>query len=147
MGAGCPFITCAVKRKGIEFCWECDESDTCKKWIAHWEFGREHDTFVCYQKLEDNIAFVQQRGINAFEETQQVRERLLRDMLSKFNEGRSKRYYCIAATVLEIEELETSLIRAMRDSTGMVIKDKSKVLHRLLNDVAEEKQYCLRLRK
>ncbi len=20
---GCPFITCAIKKRGIEFCWEC----------------------------------------------------------------------------------------------------------------------------
>jgi len=32
MAAGCPFITCAVKKKGIEFCWDCEENKTCEKW-------------------------------------------------------------------------------------------------------------------
>jgi hypothetical protein len=147
MNAGCPFITCAVKRKGIEFCWQCDESNTCEKWRAHREFGREHDTFVCYQKLENNITFVQEQGVSAFEETQQVRERFLREMLRNFNEGRSKRYYCIAATVLEIEELETALTRAKKYSTGLAIKDRSRVLHTILNEIAEKNQYYVALRK
>ena len=63
MAAGCPFITCAVKKKGLEFCWQCAESDTCEKWGGHRAFSRDHDTFVCYQKLEDNIAFIDQHGV------------------------------------------------------------------------------------
>ena len=31
MAIGCPFITCAIKKKGVEFCWDCKESKTCKK--------------------------------------------------------------------------------------------------------------------
>jgi hypothetical protein len=27
MAVGCPFITCAVKKKGIEFCWDCEENE------------------------------------------------------------------------------------------------------------------------
>ena len=82
MRMGCPFITYAVKRKGLEFCWQCDESDTRDKWHAHREFSHEHDTFVCYQKVEDNIPYIQQHGIDAFREIQRNKERLLREMLS-----------------------------------------------------------------
>ncbi|MBN2004693.1 MAG: DUF3795 domain-containing protein [Anaerolineae bacterium] len=147
MGAGCPFITCAVKKKGLEFCWQCAESATCEKWRAHRDAGREHDSFVCYQKLEANIAFIRQHGVSAFEEAQKARERLLAEILRDFNEGRSKRYYCVAATVLEIEELEAALLQAGKDSAGLDAKGKSKVLHAILDEIAEKKQYCLHLRK
>lgn len=63
------------------------------------------------------------RFFDAFAEAQQVGERSLRDMLRDFNDGRSKRYYGIAAAVLEIEELERALIRAREDSAGLDIKD------------------------
>lgn len=147
MGAGCPFITCAVKRKGIEFCWQCAESGTCEKWRRHRALSRDHDSFVCYQKLEDNIAYIQHHGVSAFVEMQQIREHLLDEMLAHFNEGRSKRYYCVAATVLEIEELEAALLQAKKDSAGFAIKDKSKVLHAILDGIAEKGHYCLSLRK
>ena len=147
MNAGCPFITCAVKKKGIEFCWQCDQSDTCEKWRAHREFSQNYDTFVCYQKLEDNIAFIQRYGVAAFEEIQQVREKLLREMLQYFNEGRSKRYYCISATVLGIKELEAAIKQAKRESDGLDIQGRSKVMHKMLDTLAEKKHYCLSLRK
>ena len=111
MKVGCPFITCAVKRKGIEFCWDCEDHSSCEKWKKHREIGTKKDSFKCYQKLEDDIAFIPANGVVEFEKSQKIREELLREMLQKFNEGRSKNYYCIAATVLESDELKTALGR------------------------------------
>ncbi len=147
MDAGCSFITCAIKKRGVEFCWECPESASCDKWKKHREFGTTHDTFTCYQKLESNIAFIQANGVDRFDNAQKIREKLLVKMLQEFNEGRSKTYYCIAATVLEIGDLEESLARAQSESEGMNIKDRSRVLHAALDAVALQKGYCLKLRR
>jgi len=86
-GAGCPFITCALKKKGIEFCWSCEDHETCKKWINHRESGKKSDSFMCYQKLDDDIAFLQKNGADEFEMIQKIRERSLKEMLREFNEG------------------------------------------------------------
>jgi len=147
ISAGCPFITCAIKKKGIEFCWQCEENESCEKWAKHREFSKRVDSFICYQKLEDNIAFIKKNGVNEFEKVQKTRKNLLKVMLQKFNEGRSKSYYCIAATVLEIEELEEALTIAKKDSTGFEIKAKSKVLHSILDELSERNNYYLKLRK
>lgn len=147
MAAGCPFITCAVKRKGIEFCWQCEESKTCSRWRNHREASRKFDSFVCYQRLEENIAFIQRDGVKAFEGAQKIREKLLRDMLQGFNDGRSKTYYSIATTVMETEELKTALSLAARQSAGLGMKEKCKVLHSLLDNIGERKHYVLKLRK
>ena len=147
MAAGCSFITCAVNKKRIEFCWECDESETCERWRTHREFSHQYDTFVCYQRLTDNIAFVLQNAVKAFEKTQRAREQLLCKMLDGFNEGRSKTYYSIAATVMETAELKTALSQAKKASARMEVKEKSKLLHSLLDKVAESKRYHLKLRK
>ncbi len=147
MAVGCPFITCAVKKKGIEFCWECEEGETCAKWSAHRKSSRKFDSFVCYQRLEDNIAFIRQNGVEKFGKLQKTRERLLRDMLAGFNDGRSKTYYSIAATVMQIEELNAALSQAKRTSRDLETKEKSAVLHRLLDEIAVSKRYVLKLRK
>lgn len=68
-------------------------------------------------------------------------------MLSNFNEGRSKSYYCIAVTVMKIEELRQALIRAKENSHGFDIKSKSKVLHSILDEIARQEGCYLRLRK
>jgi len=147
MSAGCPFITCAIKKKGIEFCWQCKENETCEKWRKHRGFSKQVDSFICYQKLEDDITFIRKNGVNEFEKLQKTRENLLKEMLQGFNEGRSKSYYCVAATVLGIEELEEALVKAKKNSIGLEIKSKSKVFHSILDELAEQKNYYLKLRK
>lgn len=147
IAVGCPFITCAVKKKGIEFCWDCTENKNCEKWKKHRESGKTIDSFTCYQKLEENIILIHNKGISEFQKIQKQREYLLKEMLKNFNEGRSKRYYCVAATVLEIKELKEALSRAKKKSNGLNVKDKSKVLHLILDSIARTKGYCLKLRK
>lgn len=147
MTVGCPFITCAVKRMGIEFCWDCKEGMKCEKWKKHRDSGKLQDSFKCYQKLEDDISFIHKNGVESFEKLQKLREKLFNEMLHEFNEGRSKNYYCIAATVLEIEELEAALTSARKDSAGLDIKDKSRVLHSELDKIAEQRKYYLKLRR
>jgi hypothetical protein len=67
--------------------------------------------------------------------------------LRECNEGRSKSYYCIAVTVMEIGELEEALTQAHKNSDGLEIKEKSKVLHSKLDEIAEQRNYFLKLRK
>jgi hypothetical protein len=147
MKVGCSFITCAVKKRGIEFCWQCPEQDDCQRWRRRRAWGKHHDSFVCYKRLEDNNFFIKHKGISAFAKEQQAREQLLTAMLDEFNEGRSKSYYCIAATVMEIQELKQSITQARNESKGMDIKGKSKTLHSIINGVAAKRKYHLKLRK
>ncbi len=147
MTAGCPFITCAVKKKGLEFCGYCVENENCEKWQKHRDAGKQYDSFTCYQKLEENIAFILKNSLGEFDRLQKLREGFLKEMLQEFNEGRSKTYYCIASTVLEMDELEAALKLARESSRGQDVKGKSRVLHAVLDDVAEKKQYRLKLRK
>ena len=147
MGATCPFHNCALKKKAIEFCGFCEENKTCEKWRKHREMGKKSDPILCYQKVEDNIASIQKNGIAEFEKQQKTREKLLREMLAEFNEGRSKTLYCIAATVLEISELESLLEKARAKSKELDIGAKSEVMHSFLNEIAENKNYLLKLRK
>ena len=147
MGAGCPFITCAVKKKGIEFCWECAEYHDCERWRKHREAGRTGDSFKCYQKINEDIDFILEKGFDEYWGLQREREEILREMLRGFNEGRSKNYYCIAATVMETGELREALDKAARESEGMDSKGRSKALHAILDGIAEKKGYVLKLRK
>jgi hypothetical protein len=147
MKVGCPFITCAIKKRGIEFCWECKDHEDCEKWAGHRKRGQCHDSFVCYQRLESNIAFIKHRGLPAFVEDQKERERLLTTMLAEFNEGRSKSFYCIVATVLDIQEITQAVAQARNKSLGKDMKSRSKDLHMILDRIAEQRNCNLKLRK
>ena len=147
IAVGCPFISCAIKKKGVEFCWDCIESNDCEKWKRHRDAGKKYDTFKCYQKLEDNICFIRENGVDKFEEVQKVREQLLKYLLKEFNEGRSKSYYCITATILTIEELKEAIDEVGNKAKGLDIKAKSRLMHTALDNIASRKGYQLKLRK
>jgi hypothetical protein len=69
-------------------------------------------------------------------------------MLSEFNEGRSKSYYCIASTVLNIDELKEAIEEAKNRSKDILdIKKKSKLMHSILDEIAEKNKYILKIRK
>ena len=146
MAAGCPFITCALKKKGVESCVLCPDNNKCALWKSHRTAGKKKDSFKCYQTLEADIKFMHSHGISEFDKIQKKREKLLVKMLDSYNEGRSKSYYCIAATVMTPKELDNALYEAARRSKGMKTKEKSAVMHELL-DAAAEGKYFLKLRK
>ncbi len=147
LAIGCPFITCAIKKKGVEFCWDCPENETCERWEKHRQAGKERDSFKCYQTLEKDIEYINSHGIEAFNDQQKIRENLLLRLLKDFNEGRSKSYYCIATTVLDINELEDALAEAEIKSQSPDIKEKAKLMHSLLDAIALKRGYQLKLRK
>jgi len=101
-----------MKNKEVEFCWECYESLNCEKWRKHREAGVKYDSFKCYQKLEEDIIFIQENGFGEYKRLQDIREEILNYMLDNFNEGRSKSYYCVAVTVMKIEEINEALVKA-----------------------------------
>lgn len=131
----------------MEFCWDCADSGTCEKWRRHREAGNAHDSFKSYQKLEADIAFVKSEGVQVYDSQQRAREALLRRLLDGFNEGRSKSYYCVASTVMEIPELEDALEEAATRSGSLAAKDRAGVIHSLLDGIALKNGYRLVLRK
>lgn len=137
-----------LKEQGIEFCWDCSESENCEKWAKHRARGKMQDSFKCYQTLEKDINFVKEHGVEEFEKTQKAREKLLRTLLNEFNEGRSKTYFCIAATVMEEDELKAAIKTARKETAGVSdIKQKAKTMHAILDGIAEEQGCLLKLRK
>lgn len=138
----CSFITCCVKKKNLEVCAECAEFP-CSKFDGF----DAADSFLTHRKAIPNLDLIRKYGLEAFIKQQKKRIELLEEMLNEFDEGRSKSYYCIAATVMEIDELKKALAKARKDSTGLDIKGKAKLLHSKLDEIAEQKVYFLRLRK
>jgi hypothetical protein len=143
---GCPLITCALKKKGVEFCWECTEHQVCEKWAKHRETGKRVDSFKTYQTLEADIAYVRENGVEAFKEQQVKRESILKRLLDEYNEGRSKSYYCIAATVMSVEKLEHAL-RVAEKSTSGDIKKKAAAMRAILDGIALSKRLSAQVEK
>lgn len=147
----CSYITCCVKKKGLEACGQCGEFP-CIKFESWLETGGEYDSFLTHKKAKPNLEFIKANGLERFMEQQRKRIVLLERMLKDFDDGRSRSFYCIASTLLPIADLESSLDkteqRLKADSINLNDnRTKSKVLREFLNESASRNKIDLRLRK
>ena len=148
----CSFITCCVKRKNLEVCAECNEFP-CSKFDGWIEVRKDvYDSFLTHRRAIPNLKFIKEHGIEKFLEQQKKRIRLLELMLEHFNEGKSKSFYCIAAALLSITDLEESLKRSAQKIVTAKIgaadfKTRSQILKESLNYFAAGEGMELKLRK
>ena len=68
-------------------------------------------------------------------------------MLDVFNEGHLKGYYCMATTVLEIEELENTPGGVEKNPGGLDIRGKSSILHSLIDGMDKDMNIAIKQRK
>ncbi len=143
----CSIITCCVKNHGFETCAECNEFP-CSK-IDKWD---KYDSIISHRVSLSNLELIKERGIEHFLIQQRKRIELLKSMLEQFNEGRSKSFFCIAAALFPIDDLD----KALRESTEQIkdkkidlkdLKSKSVILREILSKLAISKSIELKLRR
>jgi len=144
----CGFITCCVKKKGLEVCAQCDEFP-CNRTE---DSENVLDSFVSHRKTFPNLNWIKEHGIEAFLEQQKKRIALLQKMMQGFNDGRSKGFFHLSATLLPLTDLETALRNAekqleMDDIATDDMKSKALILKGFLNAIAERENIELQLRK
>ena len=151
MNPSCGHVTCCVKKKRLEVCTQCEEFP-CPR-LAGWLDKRGLKEYVLTsRKIKPNLDFIRQYGLELLLEQQQNRIELLKKMLRVFNDGRSKSFYCLAATLLPVADLEAALNIAERKvKTDKVkaddLKTKSRILRDLLSDKAAKEGVELKLKK
>lgn len=147
----CGYITCCVKKKGLEVCARCDEFP-CSRFEPWLDNCGEHDSFVTHARVKTNMDFIMEHGIERFLEQQKERLSLLGRMLGEFDDGRSRSFYCIASTLLPIADLKDALEiseRKLREDTAAAgdIKTRARTLRTCLNDLATGRDIELKLKK
>jgi hypothetical protein len=141
----CSILTCCVKNKKIETCAECHEFP-CSK-LKSWDVI---DSFICHRKSLSNLRDIQSEGIEKFLEHQKKRIKILELLLDEYNEGRSKSFYCIATSLLSIQDLEAALKsgeQKIKDLKSNDLKGKAKIMKDILKEVAVREGIELKLRK
>jgi hypothetical protein len=150
----CSFITCCVKKRGLEVCSQCTEFP-CSKVPTEEECRKVplSPSYPPYRNVLPNLKFVGEEGISAFRKVQEERIVLFRNMIQEFDDGRSKSFLCRAAALLEPETLRVSLDMAAREAAETGSKrtcdrsERAKVLRRILTEAGQREGIELRVRK
>jgi hypothetical protein len=138
----CSFITCCVKKRGLEVCAECSDFP-CSRFKSEEEYQqlKESSSYPSYKRVIPNLKFMKERGIEEFAGQQRKRIQLLERMLADFDDGRSKSFYCKSAALLDLVTLQNSLDKAIqRIEAGNInpsdTKTKANTLKGILSGIA-----------
>jgi len=138
----CSFITCCVKKKGLEVCAECSDFP-CSKFRSDEEYRQLKGTssYPSNKKLMPNQKLIKEHGIVQFIQQQEERMRMLETMRTEYDDGRSKSFFCKAAVLLDLENLGGCLdktdqkIRTEKVKQGDV-KKRAQILKGILVETA-----------
>jgi hypothetical protein len=138
----CSFITCCVKKKNLEVCAECSEFP-CSKFKSDEEYQQlqESSSYPSCKKVISNLNFIKKHGIEKFIKQQRNRIKLLETMIENFDDGRSRSFFCKAATLLDLTSLTSSLDKATQKiKTDKIkqndVKKKAQILKEIINEIA-----------
>ncbi len=138
----CSFITCCVKKRGLEVCAECSDFP-CPKFKSEEEYQqlKESSSYPSYKQVIPNLSFMKEHGIEEFAGLQRKRIELLERMLADFDDGRSKSFYCKSAALLDLATLENAVEKAIQKVEAGKIKPgdtrtRANTLKGILSDAA-----------
>ena len=115
----CSFVTCCVKKRGLEVCAHCNEFP-CGKFDK--ETGKR-DSFVTHRRVMSNQRLIAEVGLDHFLEQQAERMAFLETALMRYDDGKIKSYFCLAAALLSIDSLQQALSLAEK---GECLRDALK---------------------
>lgn len=137
----CGFLTCCVAKNGLEVCSDCKEYP-CKRFDSE---KKGYDSFVTHKKVFANLDFIKEKGINLFIENQKIRMELLRDLLNRYDDGRSKSFYCTSCALLPLEILGKIQEFTNNLDTSMELKEKKRLIKNFTKKMADSLNIDLRL--
>jgi hypothetical protein len=140
----CSFARCSLSHDKIEYCTQCPDFP-CEKYddIEH------YDSFITHQCQMRDLERAKTIGIDAYNEELDKKRVILEKLLNEYNDGRKKTFYCVAVNLLELEELENAM-REVEDfdtANALTVKEKSERIGSIFQDMAQQKNLILRLRK
>lgn len=139
----CAIARCAGARDIGEFCTQCPQFP-----CARYEKMTEYDSFVPHSKMVFDLERASQLGLEAYITQLEERRAALDRLLADWNDGRRKSLYCLAAWLLEPEELHGVL--ATLEAAGAQtwpLKDRAAAAAEALKSAAENRGIVLKLNK
>lgn len=124
-GAGnqsCAIAKCSLQRGNIEYCFLCPDFP-CQRY----EGAEEYDSFITHQRQLKDIKRAQEIGIEAYINEQTRKAEVLQILLSDYNDGRKKKFYCLAVNLIPLQDLEMVMIQAITNTRLQTLTIKEKM--------------------
>ena len=139
----CGVLTCCVLKNRFETCADCKDFP-CSRFKTE---SAGSDSFVTHKKMISNLESIKTNGIEHFIEKQKIRIDILSDLLTNFDDGRAKSFFCRTCALLPIDKLQEIHNELQKTAEKVEVKEKSKVARKLITEIADTLEIDLKLNK
>jgi hypothetical protein len=94
-----------------------------------------------------NLEEIKAVGIEQFIEKQKTRIDILKDLLSNYDDGQAKSFFCKTCTLLPIRKLQEMQSELKNGIANVELKEKSKLARRFIAEMADLLGINLKLNK
>ena len=136
----CGVLTCCLIKNGFETCADCKDFP-CSR-LKTERAGA--DSFVTHKKIFSNIENIKTDGIEHFLEGQKIRIDILNELLTDYDDGRAKSFFCQSCALLPTDKLQEILNEIKKAIETVELKEKSKLARRYITEMAETLHIDLR---
>lgn len=138
----CKIARCSLTQGKIEYCYECGNYP-----CEHYQHIDEYDSFITHRKQKSDLEKAKQTGIEAYNLEQREMAKILSYLLSNYNDGRRKNFFCIAVNLLELSELQEAMkqLQCKDELSSLPFKEQCLYVAEVLQKIADRKNIELKL--
>ena len=140
----CKIAKCSLEHGMIEYCYECKQYP-CEKY----QHIGEYDSFVTHRRQKADLEKAQRIGIEQYNLEQQEKIHILSHLLSNYNDGRRKNFFCVAVNLLELSEIQEAInqIQLNDELPSLPFKAQCLYVAEVFQKIADRRNIKLKLIK
>ena len=140
----CRIAKCSLEHGKVEYCYEC-RYYPCEKY----QHIDDYDSFITHRRQKADLEKAKNIGIEQYNLEQQEKIRILSWLLSDYNDGRRKNFFCVAVNLLELSEIREAMeyIQANDKLFLLPIKDRCSYVVEVFRKIAARRNIKLNLLK
>jgi hypothetical protein len=140
----CSIARCSLNHEGVQYCVLCREYP-CEKYDGV-EFL---DSFIVHRNQKKDLEKMKRIGLEAYQRELHQKMDVLDKLLSEYNDGRRKSFYCLAVNLLELHDLKSVMeeIETEVESNPLEVREKAKIAVKHFEEMAGRRDIHLKLHK
>ena len=139
----CSIAKCIIEREKVEYCFQCD-SIPCK----NYKDADKYDSFITHKNRINDIKKVKKIGIEKYSHILKRKQEILHFLLSNYNNGRKKTFFCVAINLLELEEIEYVIAKLKNNKIDQLdLEERCNYAVNLFQEIAVQKNLEFKLNR
>jgi len=129
----CGVLSCCLVKNGFETCADCKDFP-CSRFKTE---GAVSDSFVTHRRMYSNLENIKANGIEQFIEKQTIRIGILSDLLTNYDDGRAKSFFCQTCALFPIDKLQEIHNESQNAVANAELKEKSNFVKKIITEKSD----------